>query len=136
MKYEIFTDRHGENPGIVNMEEQNGYMNIEQICDKLNEQQSDIDCLLDFKVNAEKVLQDEYNSYSDMVWSTWIGNLAKRLKITIDKNPKPKAPIDYQKDLDNLEEAIVTVTRKYKDNPEIQEAMREIVQLKKENGGE
>ena len=39
---------------------------------------------------------------------------------------------DYLEDLNHLEEAIETVQEKYSDNPDIQKAIREIVELKKE----
>lgn len=39
---------------------------------------------------------------------------------------------DYKEDLNNLEEAIETVQEKYLDNPDVQKAIKEIVELKKE----
>ena len=52
-------------------------------CWKLNELTEEIKELQSFKENVEKILQEEYDTYSDKVWSTWIKNLGYKLKVIL-----------------------------------------------------
>ena len=40
--------------------------------------------LKQFKDNVQRVLQSEYNEYSDKVWSTWIKALSYKLRVDLN----------------------------------------------------
>lgn len=54
-----------------------------ELTDFLNNICNENNYLKHFKSNAEKVLQEEYDSFSSKVWGTWINNLSFKLKIKL-----------------------------------------------------
>ena len=68
---------------IINRVTGEQLIGVTEDCWKLNELTEEIKELQSFKENVEKILQEEYDTYSDKVWSTWIKNLCYKLKVIL-----------------------------------------------------